>query len=170
MGKTTDQIERETRTIRGNLSENLGELLDRIKGAVDWRTQVSERPGTMLALAFGGGIVVSALLPKRSRNRNWPTQRDEAPNSRSAVVASRVSTPSETAETFSALKAALFGAAITKASAFVEELQPGFNEEFSKAKVLNRTCVPVILKGPRSRQFVRSTLSMLAASSSNSKP
>lgn len=134
MGETTDQIEREIRTTRSNLSENLGELQDRIKGAVDWRTQVSERPGTMLALAFGGGIVLSALLPKRSRTRNWPAQRDEATNSRAAATAKRASPSTETADTFSALKAALVGAAITKASGYVEELLPGFYDEFSKAR------------------------------------
>jgi hypothetical protein len=135
MGETTDQIEREIQTTRSNLSENLGELQNRIKGAVDWRTQVSERPGTMLALAFGGGIVLSALLPKgRSRKRDLATMRDGTTSSGDTASVKRASQASEIGDTFSALKAALLGAAITKAGTFVEELLPGFNHEFSKAK------------------------------------
>jgi hypothetical protein len=119
MGSTTYQIERELQTTRSNLSENLGELEDRIKGTFDWRTQVSERPGTMLALAFGGGILLSALIVK-----DRSTGRSE----------SAVSSLSETTKTINALKGALVGAAVTRARAFVEELLPGFQDEFAKAK------------------------------------
>lgn len=124
MGDTTYQIERELETTRSNLSANLGELQDRIKSTFDWRTQVNERPGTMLALAFGGGLILSAILPRR--NRNGQTQRPSNYNA---------GAPSETAKTINALKGAVVGAAVTKASAYMEELLPGFKEEFAKAKV-----------------------------------
>ena len=130
MGDTTYQIERELQTTRSNLSENLGELQDRIKGTFDWRTQVNERPGTMLALAFGGGIVLSALLPRPSRTGSGQTQVFEPASARGGSDSA-----SETSKTINALKGAIVGAAVTKASAFMEELLPGFKDEFAKAKV-----------------------------------
>jgi hypothetical protein len=118
MGDTTYQIERELQTTRTDLSENLGELQDRIKGTFDWRTQVNERPGAMLALAFGGGVLLAALAPRWSPS--------ELTNSAPA---------GETAKAMNALKGAVVGAAISKASDFMEELLPGFKEEFAKARI-----------------------------------
>src|SRR5580704_17285162 len=62
MGETTNQIELEIARKRNELGDNLVELERRAKAAVDWRAHVQERPGTMLAVAFGGGIVLSALF------------------------------------------------------------------------------------------------------------
>jgi hypothetical protein len=129
MGDTTYQIEQELHTTRNKLSDNLGELQDRIKDTFDWRTQFSERPGTMLAIAFGGGLLLSAILPRQSRSRGLQN-RFESTNSNAGSAA-----PNETAKTINALKNAVVGTAIAKATAFVEELLPGFKEEFAKAKV-----------------------------------
>jgi hypothetical protein len=62
MDETTNQIEWEIAQKRSELSNNLIELKQRAKAAVDWRSQVEDRPGTMLAVAFGGGIILSALF------------------------------------------------------------------------------------------------------------
>jgi hypothetical protein len=126
MGDRTYQIERELQTTRTDLSENLGELQDRIKGTFDWRTQVNERPGAMLALAFGGGVLLAALAPRWSRSRDGQTRPSELTNSAPA---------GETAKAMNALKGAVVGAAISKASDFMEELLPGFKEEFAKARI-----------------------------------
>ena len=91
MGETSDQIERHIQETRNDLGDNLSELQDKVKTAVDWRAQFEERPGTMLALAFGGGIVLSALLPSGRRSRStyddgWKaaTNRDLTPSLQSA--------------------------------------------------------------------------------------
>jgi hypothetical protein len=69
MGEKSDQIEREICEKRNQLGENFSELEKKVKIAVDWRVQFDERPATLIALAFGGGIVLSALLPpRRSRH------------------------------------------------------------------------------------------------------
>ena len=52
MGETTNQIEWEIAQKRTGLGDNLIELKQRAKAAVDWRSQVEERPGTMLAVAY----------------------------------------------------------------------------------------------------------------------
>ena len=62
MAESSDELERHIQEIRHDLRDNFGELEDKVKSAVDWRAQFEERPGTMLALAFGGGILLSALL------------------------------------------------------------------------------------------------------------
>lgn len=130
MGEATDQIERNIQTTRENLSDNLDELQDRIKRSVNWRVQVSERPGTMLALAFSGGVILSAILPKVTRRRV------------AANGARSSSAPSQASGIFDALRGALVGVAVSKASSFIEELLPGFKEEFSKAKA-----APALLAG-----------------------
>ena len=62
MGETTNQIAWGIAQKRSELSDNLIELKQRARAAVDWRSQVEERPGTMLAVAFAGGIICSALF------------------------------------------------------------------------------------------------------------
>lgn len=69
MGERSDQIERDIASTRSELSDNFNELERKVKSAVDWRNQFEERPGTMLALAFGGGMLLSAILPTLPRSR-----------------------------------------------------------------------------------------------------
>ena len=141
MGETSDQIERHIQETRNDLGDNFSELEEKVKTAVDWRAQFEERPGTMMALAFGGGVLMSALLPslRSSRRttsegrRNAPPDRDPAGlsgNSRTAFVGKA----SQTFESWDALKGALVGVATTKLSGFIEDLLPGFKQEFTKAQ------------------------------------
>ena len=140
MSETSDQIERHIQETRNDLGDNFSELENKVKTAVDWRAQFQERPGAMLALAFGGGIVLSALLPSghRSRGTNYEgwkpagTNRDSTPSLQSITPA--VGRPSETRQTVEALAAALVGIAVNRASRFIDSLLPGFEREFSNAK------------------------------------
>jgi hypothetical protein len=119
MGETSEQIERHLQRTRNDLSDNLSELEVRVKSAFDWRTQFEERPVTMMAVAFGGGALLSALLPHRSSHRR------------------SFGGDSVTVQAWDALKAALIGVATAKLSGFIEDLLPGFNEEFTRAKNSN---------------------------------
>jgi hypothetical protein len=139
MGETSDQIERHIQETRNDLGDNFSELEDKVKTAVDWRAQFEQRPGTMLALAFGGGIVLSALLPSGRRARStydegWKraTNRDLTPSLQSATPAA--GKPSETRQTMEALAGALVGVAVNRASRFIDSLVPGFEREFSNAR------------------------------------
>jgi Protein of unknown function (DUF3618) len=140
MGERSNQIEREIQATRNNLGENLGELQDRVKSAIDWRVQVEERPGTMLALAFGGGILLSALFPARrvrhtsdsEPRRTAAPVNDPPPTSRRPVSALDTQT-NEVSETLNAIKGALVGVAISKAREFINELVPGFHQELAKS-------------------------------------
>jgi len=139
MGETSDQIERHIQETRNDLGDTFSELEDKVKTAVDWRAQFEQRPGTMLALAFGGGVILSALLPSSRRSRiphdvGWKsaTNRDLTPSLQSATPLT--GKPSETRQTVEALAGALVGVAVNRASRFIDSLLPGFEREFSSAK------------------------------------
>ena len=137
MGETSNQIERHIVETRDDLSENLSELEEKVKKAADWRAQVDERPWTMIALAFGGGVLLSALLPapRLSRRKysdyHWPPSSDR---DATAFVAGPSAGRARTSETLEAVKGALAGAAMTKFSGFIEELLPGFKQEFARTR------------------------------------
>jgi hypothetical protein len=139
MGETSDQIERHIQETRNDLGNNFSELEEKVKTVVDWRAQFEERPGTLLALAFGGGIVLSALLPSSRRSRSTydegrkpATNRDLTPSLQSAKPPA--AKPSETRQTVEALAGAFVGVAVNRASRFIDSLLPGFEREFSNAK------------------------------------
>jgi len=143
MGETSDQIERHIQETRNDLGDNFSELEDKVKTAVDWRAQFEERPGTMLALAFGGGVILSALLPSSRRSRSihdegWKpaTNRDSTPSLQSAIPLT--GKPSETRQTVEALAGALVGVAVNRASSFIDSLLPRFERECSSATAAKR--------------------------------
>ena len=140
MGETTSQIERHIQETRDDLGENFNELRQKVRTAIDWRAQFEQRPGTSLALAFGGGVLLSALLPTRHSSRTSRSRPANALPDRDATVPSIPSHRSfnrnsnEPLQTLDALKGALLGIAATKVTAFIEDLLPGFKQEFTKAK------------------------------------
>jgi hypothetical protein len=140
MGETTNQIEWEIAQKRRELSDNLIELKQRAKAAVDWRSQVEERPGTMLAVAFGGGIVLSALFsalrgPAKvyaERPSGNVVEYDGPTPKTSAQSPSKLAT--STRKNLDALGGALLGIVATRATSILEGILPGFQREFERAK------------------------------------
>jgi hypothetical protein len=141
MGDTSDQIERHIQETLNDLSKNFNELQEKARTAVNWRAQFEERPMTMMALAFGGGILLSALLPSR---RSYP-RRSSARSTNASSDRHSSDIPfksrneyndngSSPLETWDAVKGALVGVATTKLSGFIEDLLPGFTQEFTKAQ------------------------------------
>jgi hypothetical protein len=140
MGETTNQIEWEIAQKRNELSDHLIELKQRAKAAVDWRSQVEERPGTMLAVAFGGGIVLSALF---SALRGPAKAHAERPSGNavkyarptfmtSAQSSGKRDTPIR--RNLDALGGALLGIVATRTSSMLEGILPGFQSEFERAR------------------------------------
>jgi hypothetical protein len=140
MGETTNQIEWEIAQKRNELSDNLIELKQRAKAAVDWRSQVEERPGTMLAVAFAGGIVLAALFstlrgPAKvyaERPSGNAIEYDSAISTTSARPPSRVATA--TRKNLDALGGALLGIVATRTTNILEGILPGFQREFERAR------------------------------------
>jgi hypothetical protein len=140
MGETTNQIEREIAQARSELSGNLIELKQRAKAAVDWRAQVEERPGTMIAVAFVGGIILSALF---SALRGPAKVYAERPSGNAIEYDSPISKTSArspnklataTRKNLDALGGALLGIVATRTTRILEGILPGFQREFEQAK------------------------------------
>jgi hypothetical protein len=138
MGETTNQIEWEIAQKRSELSDDLIELKERAKAAVDWRSQVEERPGTILAVAFGGGIVLSALFsalrgPAKVYAERPSSSAGEYDGSKtSAQSPSKLATT--TRKNLDALGGALLGIVATRTTSILEGILPGFQKEFERAK------------------------------------
>jgi hypothetical protein len=140
MGERPDQIERQIAETRSELSDNFSELQDKVKSAVDWRTQFQEHPGTLLAVAFGGGVVLSALLPSPRRSRKTYDSGTISAADRTYSASSYDSSsaapgkPSDLRKTIESLTGALLGVAVNQASGFLDSVLPGFHQEFTKAR------------------------------------
>jgi hypothetical protein len=140
MGERPDQIERQIAETRSELSDNFSELQDKVKSAVDWRTQFQEHPGTLLAVAFGGGVVLSALLPSSSRRRKAYDSGSISAGGRTHSAPSydtssaTLGKSSDLRKTIEALTGALLGVAVNQASGFLDSVLPGFHQEFTKAR------------------------------------
>ncbi|RPJ51774.1 MAG: hypothetical protein EHM23_33705 [Acidobacteria bacterium] len=67
MGQRSDEIKKHIDTQRSELSENLERLEERVKSTTDWRAQVEKRPMTALGIAFGGGLLLGAVIPGVAR-------------------------------------------------------------------------------------------------------
>jgi hypothetical protein len=140
MGETTNQIEWEIAQKRSELSDNLIELKRRAKAAVDWRSQVEERPGTMLAAAFGSGIVLSALFralrgPAKvyaERPSGKAVEHERPTFMTSAQSSGKVATTIR--KNLDAVGGALLGIVATRTSSILEGILPGFQREFERAR------------------------------------
>lgn len=148
MGENTDQIERHIQEQRDELADNFSELGNKVKSTVDWRAQFQQRPGTMIGLAVGGGLLLSALLKSRSRSNRKRSSKDprgsDGEISQPNIKSDWGSRPQkrEASDTWGNIKGALVGVAATKFGTYLEQVLPGFQDEYNKrnpAKCADRT-------------------------------
>ena len=117
MGKTIEQIENQIETTRADLKSNFQELETRVKSATDWRHYFREHPGAMMAVAFGGGLLLSRLTRQRPG---------------SSSVSRATGTKHEVLKTFDAMSSALVGAAATKLKRVLADAVPGFADQLAQ--------------------------------------
>ena len=129
MGQRTDQIETQIENKREDLKSNLQELETRVKTATDWRHYFAEHTGTMIAAAFGGGVLLATMVGGRSNRAS----RLEAGASEPARPWS-AGTRHEVLENVDSIKSALVGAAATKFKGILGEVVPGFKEHLAKTE------------------------------------
>jgi hypothetical protein len=138
MGEETDQIEDHLETKREDLHSNLKELEAKVKSATDWRQYFQKHTGTMVAAAFGGGLLVSAMVGKNRRAdvSQAPASAPSAPSARTQGNGTH-----EVLETWDTIKTALVGVAAAKFKGMLGEVVPGFSEHLAKseAKMKGRT-------------------------------
>jgi hypothetical protein len=121
MGEKTDRIERYIQQQRRDGQDNVIELKQKVRRSVDWRSHVEERPLTMVGIAFGGGVLLSTLLDAGGRSRSQEPSPDDRPSR------------------WGILRAALLAVAASELKGFVDELLPGFEEEYRKAEASQRS-------------------------------
>jgi hypothetical protein len=127
MGEKADRIEQHIQQQRDEFGENVMELKQKVRRSFDWRAQVDERPLTMVGLAFGGGVLLSALLDGK-RGSMPPLSSDM----------NRAYQAGGPGGTWEILRGAVLGLAATKLKEVVEELLPGFQDEYRKAEASKR--------------------------------
>ena len=130
MGQRTDQIENQIENKREDLKSNLQELETRVKTATDWRHYFAEHTGTMIAAAFGGGVLLATMIGGRSDR----VSRSQAAGSSEPPRPWRTGTKHEVLENVDSIKSALVGAAATKFKGILGEIVPGFKEHLAKAE------------------------------------
>lgn len=128
MGESTNQIEREIAAERDNLGKNLNELEDKAKSMTDWRSHFNKNPMTMIAVAFGGGIVLASVLGGSKRNHRWQQSSVSNPEF-STMHAGYENGKNQMVETWDNIKGAIVGVAATRFKDFVGEIVPGFKEQ-----------------------------------------
>ncbi len=129
MGQTTDQIASQIANRREELKSNLQDLETRVQTATDWRHYFSEHTGTMIAAAFGGGVLLATMVGGRSNRASLSQASDSAAPLRPWTRG----TKHEVLENLDSIKSALVGAAATKFKDILGEVVPGFTEHLAKA-------------------------------------
>jgi hypothetical protein len=128
VGETPDQIETHIRETRQDLSANLNELEQKVKSVTDWRQQYQKSPGTFLAVALGGGLLL-AMMTRRPRLPLPQAAAIAPPPRRDAAVRSKV--PTQFDHTISDIKSALIGVVSSQAKTVLSKLVPGFEEHLA---------------------------------------
>jgi hypothetical protein len=145
MGERTDQIERHIHDTRNELGEHIEELHQKVKTTFDWRVQFQQRPWLLTAAAFGGGLLVSMVIPKRrsafrERHRNWRPERlkEEGRRLEYGAESSRQDFASKTSSVWDNIRAALLSTGVTRLTSFIGEVLPGFQEQFRNKQTERR--------------------------------
>ena len=141
MGETPDQIERHIYEKRNELGENIHQLREKVKTAVDWRAQFDQRPWVMMGLAFGGGFLISMLFGgdrdadrySRKRRRRESQRRDYSSNVQTTDWDSQASS------TWDNIRGALLAVAGSRLGTLIEEVLPGFQEHYRKRQQERRS-------------------------------
>lgn len=160
MGQTADQIRDEIDNQRMELGGNLQQLERKVKETVDWRAQFEQKPLLGLGMAFGAGVLLSAMLPSGDDKSSSTTssgnhayapyasyaggnqsdgQRREShtqPQPSYAASAPKPRSPelNEISQTLDNIKGALLGLGATRLRSFLAEAVPGFHQEYEQAR------------------------------------
>lgn len=127
MGERTDQIESQIETKREDLRSNLRELETRVKSATDWRHYFRQHTGTMIAVAFGGGVLLSALTRSRTASKL-------AGAASEGIRAATPGTRHEVHKTFDSITSALLGVAAAKFKSVLGNVVPGFSDQLVRSE------------------------------------
>lgn len=137
MDEKPNQILNEIDQTRDRLGRNLGELENRLKDTVDWRTQFERHPVAMMGAAFGGGLLLSSFIlggsGSRSSRSSWAGSSSRS-NFSSAPSPGTHYQKQKAVELIDNVRGALIGLAATRLKTFLAEAVPGFQEHFQETE------------------------------------
>ena len=127
MVERSDQIEKHIASTRSELGSNLQELEAKVKQAADWRTYFDRNPMMVMGLALGGGVLLGTMCGASNRVAGIVTEEDHnGKRSRDGIR------HTQEADSWSVLKGALIGLAGAKVRNVLNEVLPGFSEQYEK--------------------------------------
>lgn len=135
MGETTQQIKAHISDTREDLGANLQELEQKVKAAADWKHHFQTKPMTMLGVAFGGGILLATMMGGRNR-RTGPRRFVNHAAGSAGEVTGRIDHGASRA--WDNIKGALMGVAATRLTQFVDEVVPGFQDQYKRTSEKTR--------------------------------
>lgn len=155
MGETTDSIRRDIDRERHLLEENLEgieskvqgatnqvqdkveEVQNKVKEATDWRVQFDRRPMVGLAVAFGGGVLLTSMLGGGDKDRGgrsyYGSSYQPQYQSFNATGGADVGRQ-HMSSTFDNVKGALMGVAATQLKSVLSDALPGFADEYRQVE------------------------------------
>lgn len=145
MAERPDQIERHIESARSELGSNLHELEDKVREAADWKTHFDRNPMTFMGLAFGGGVLLAAMLAAKDGETSIVTHENRIAQKSLAEIGDR-----HVSDTWSTLKGALIGLAGTKVRNLLNEALPGFSEQYER---IERANSPSASSSTQGREF-----------------
>jgi len=129
MGQTPREIESYIENTREDLGNNLEELEQKVKNATDWKQHFRSNPAPMLGAAFGGGVLLAAMMGAPKTPRAYSnTFSSSNPDPGTTYQRQKAQ------ETWSNIKGALIGVATNQVKNFVGEMVPGFHEQFRRTE------------------------------------
>jgi hypothetical protein len=121
------------------LKENIEEIQNRVKGALDWRIWYKNNPAVALGGVAAGGVILALLLPKRPSVESGLLDTGEMndqmaePNGRARLRSTRRSN-SRLREIADNTVSAIFGVATDKFQDYMANAVPGFREHYIEAQ------------------------------------
>ncbi len=114
MKTTTEEIGLHIEQTRGALDANITELKQKVNSITDWERHFHNRPGTSLALAFGGGLLLAVFVGGRSKRS--PSQQP--------LPGRTVPSKTGSTEAWDKIKGVILGVAVTRLTQYAEEYFP----------------------------------------------
>jgi len=149
MGERPDEIKQQIYETRENLNDNFNELQEKVKSVFDWRIQFDERPMTLLAVAFGGGLLASTLISSdRSRHRRGHRDKQDRGDSAgqrrfieqdTVAHSSRADGNPRSSDGYDALKGALMTVVATRLGGVVGDILSGYRDELRRVRQNRRS-------------------------------
>lgn len=130
MEQESERIEKHIEERREQLGRNLEELESRVKSNFDWRTHYSKNPWLVLAIAFTGGAAVGAMVSGDSRSSSYGRRSYAGSGGMDSHFDSSSRSGSRLASTWGNIQGAVLTAATRKVEDFLDELLPGFRDEY----------------------------------------